>query len=506
MNGKDDQLVIRRPRLTVLGTGYLGATHAICMAELGYDVLGVDRDPGRIAKLTAGELPFYEPGLAELLARVQPTGRLQFSTNPRDAADFGDVHFLCVGTPQQPSSLAADTSHLRAAVQELAPHLQRECLVVGKSTVPVGTAGWVADALAELAPGRAHLAWNPEFLREGFAVTDTLRPDRLVFGVHDDYSLTLMEAAYQGVFDLAATEDREVPVVVTDFATAELTKVAANAFLATKISFINAVAELCDATGADVAQLARALGHDARIGHKFLRAGIGFGGGCLPKDVRALRARADELGMAATFRFLADVDEINQRRRLHAVAVTTQLLTEVVPPLLPAAAVTAPRARLHAHAAASTSPPRLCERTPDISAGKRRTLGHSWHRHRLSGAQIAILGATFKPGTDDVRDSPALDIAGQLHDCGADVRIYDPAGMDNARSTLPDVGYAVSAVEAVTGADIVLVLTEWDEFVRADPEELGSVVAHRRVVDGRNCLDAARWRSAGWLYRGMGRP
>ncbi|NUS72396.1 MAG: UDP-glucose/GDP-mannose dehydrogenase family protein [Corynebacteriales bacterium] len=440
-----------RPRLTVLGTGYLGTTHAICMAELGYDVLGVDCDAGKISKLDGGEVPFYEPGLAELLTRTLASGRLRFTTSAREAAEFGEVHFLCVGTPQKVGSLAADTSYLQSIVTELAPYLDRSALVVGKSTVPVGTAQWVENTLHAMAPAGQDitLVWNPEFLREGFAVNDTLRPDRLVYGIKGETTPALLDAAYQGIYDLAAAEQRELPVIVTDFATAELAKSAANAFLATKISFINAMAELCEASGADVVQLARALGHDARIGPKFLRAGIGFGGGCLPKDVRALRARAEELGVA--FGLLDEVDATNARRRTSAVTLALSLLD------------------------------------------------------KPSEAKVAILGVTFKPGTDDVRDSPALDIATHLVDHCAQVSIYDPVGMDNARSALPKANYTLSPLDAVQDADLVLALTEWDEISSIDPELLAPAVKQKRVIDGRNCLDARRWRNVGWQYHGMGR-
>jgi UDPglucose 6-dehydrogenase len=449
------QSIAQRPRLTFVGTGYLGATHAICMAELGYEVLGVDVDEAKIAKLAAGQVPFHEPGLDELLHRNLATGGLRFTTDPAEAAAFGDVHFICVGTPQKADSLAADMRYVEASVTSLAPHLDRKALVVGKSTVPVGTAEWVEGLVREHSPSHAavEVAWSPEFLREGFAVEDVLRPDRLVFGVKSDWAHEMLRRAYKGVFELASAEDREVPVVVTDFPTAELVKVSANSFLATKISFINAMAEVCEAAGADVTQLARAIGYDDRIGKKFLRAGIGFGGGCLPKDIRAFRARADELGVGGALAFLSDVDDINTRRRERAVALAA-----------------------------------------DLTGGS------------LSGAKVGVLGATFKPNSDDVRDSPALDVARQVADAGASVSVYDPEGADNARRDLPQVSYAVSMTEAVRDADVVMVLTEWEEFRHASPAALAAVVRSRKIVDGRNCLDQLVWRSAGWEYRGMGRP
>jgi UDPglucose 6-dehydrogenase len=304
------------------------------------------------------------------------------------------------------------------------------------------------------------VAWSPEFLQEGFAVEDVLRPNRVIFGVKSEWATGMLYAAHKGVFDLAVNEDREVPVVVTDFATAELVKVAANAFLATKISFINAMAEVCEAAGADVTQLARAIGYDARIGNKFLRAGIGFGGGCLPKDIRAFQARAQELGVGEALRFLHEVDLINQRRRQKVVQLSAELLDRSYGPA-----------------------------GPD-----------------LSGQRITVLGATFKPNSDDVRDSPALSVVRKLSRFGADVTVYDPEGIDNARREVSDVTYAKTLTDAVTGADLVCVLTEWEEFRNADPSALGELAAGRKVIDGRNCLDPAVWTSAGWEYRGMGRP
>jgi UDPglucose 6-dehydrogenase len=451
-----------RPRLTFLGTGYLGATHAICMAELGYEVLGFDVDEAKIAKLAAGEVPFHEPGLDELLRKNLANGRLRFSTDYAETADFGDVHFICVGTPQHADGMNADLTYVEAAVTGLAPHLTRKALIVGKSTVPVGTADWAAGIIGRhAAPGvDVELAWSPEFLREGFAVEDVIRPDRLVFGVRSDWARDLLFLAYKGVFELAATEDRDVPVVVTDFATAELVKVAANAFLATKISFVNAMSEVCEAAGADVTLLARAIGYDTRIGNKFLRAGIGFGGGCLPKDIRAFQARAQELGVGEALRFLHEVDLINQRRRHRVVQLAAELLDR---PAGPAG--------------------------PD-----------------LSGLSVGVLGAAFKPNSDDVRDSPAIAVARMLSKAGARVTVYDPEGIDNARRALPQVEYGYSVAEAVQGADLICVLTEWEEFRNLDPAAVGELVTARRVIDGRNCLDHTMWQAAGWECRSMGRP
>lgn len=453
---------VSRPRLTFIGTGYLGATYSICFAELGYEVLGVDVDARKVASLSAGEVPIHEPGLDDILRRNLAAGRLRFTTDYAQAAEFGDVHFICVGTPQRADGHGADLTYVESAVTSLVPHLTRQTLIVGKSTVPVGTASWVEQLVGKHAPAgvAVEVAWSPEFLQEGFAVEDVLRPNRVVLGVRSAWAHGMLLAAHKGVFDLAATEDREVPVVVTDFATAELVKHAANAFLATKISFINAMAEVCEVSGADVSQLARAIGYDDRIGRKFLRAGVGFGGACLPKDIRAFQNRAQELGAGEALRFLHEVDLINQRRRTKVVQLAAELLDR---PYGPAG--------------------------PD-----------------LTGFRIAVLGATFKPGTDDVRDSPALSITGKLARAGAEVVLYDPKGMANARLEQPSLCYAPSMAEAVTGADLVCVLTGWEEFRYADPQQLGELARGRRVIDGLNCLDQPLWTVAGWQYRGMGRP
>ncbi|MFB9468754.1 UDP-glucose dehydrogenase family protein [Nonomuraea salmonea] len=434
-------------RLTVIGTGYLGITHAACMADLGFDVLGLDVDADKIRRLNAGELPIHEPGLEPVLRRGLESGRLRFTTSYDEVAAFGDVHFICVGTPQKRGEYAADVTYMDNAIESLAPLLDRECLVVGKSTVPVGTAERVADKLARLAPagGEAELAWNPEFLREGFAVEDTLHPNRIVLGVRSERAEKILREVYEPIGD--------VPIVVTDFATAELVKTAANAFLATKISFINAMAEVCEAAHADVELLSEALSYDDRIGGRYLNAGLGFGGGCLPKDIRAFMARAGELGADQALTFLREVDAINMRRRARMVDLARELA------------------------------------------------GGSFH-----GCTVGVLGAAFKPNSDDIRDSPALDVAVTIGHQGGAVTVYDPIALDNARKAHPELNYGESAVEAVRGAHVVLLLTEWQEFIRLDPEELGAVVAARRIVDGRNALNAEAWRSAGWHYRALGRP
>ncbi|MGZ4496908.1 MAG: UDP-glucose dehydrogenase family protein [Nocardioides sp.] len=436
-----------KPRLTVIGTGYLGATHAICMAVLGFEVLALDRDLERVAALADGRVPFHEPGLPEMLRKALDSGRLRFTTDLAEVAAVGDVHFVCTGTPQQPGSYAADLSQVEGVVRDLAPLLERPCLVVGKSTVPVGTAERLAGLLADLAPvgAAAELAWNPEFLREGHAIEDTLKPSRLVLGVSSESARARLEDAFRPLLTAG------IPCITTDLATAELVKVAANSFLATKISFINAMAEICESTGADVHQLADALALDDRIGGRFLKPGLGFGGGCLPKDIRAFVHRAEELGRAESVSFLREVDAINQRRRCRTVDLVR------------------------------------------AQAGG-----------ELAGVRVCVLGASFKPHSDDVRDAPALDVARRLHEEGARVVVFDPQAMENARRTHPELEYAASTLAAAAGADVVAVLTEWDQFRGLDPERLGSVVAARSVVDARHALDSSVWRAAGWDYRALG--
>ncbi|MCA2319839.1 UDP-glucose/GDP-mannose dehydrogenase family protein [Mycobacterium intracellulare] len=438
-------------RCTVIGTGYLGATHAVGMAALGHDVLGIDIDPGKVAKLAGGDIPFYEPGLRKLLNENLAAGRLRFTTDYDAAADFADLHFLGVGTPQKKGEYGADLRHVYAVIDELVPRLTSSAVLVGKSTVPVGTAAELNQRAAALAPRGVdvEIAWNPEFLREGYAVQDTLRPDRIVLGIHQDS--VRAEAAVRELY--GPLLDAGVPFLVTDLQTAELVKVSANAFLATKISFINAISEVCEAAGADVSLLADALGYDPRIGRQFLNAGLGFGGGCLPKDIRAFMARAGELGADQALTFLREVDGINMRRRTRMVEL--------------------------ASAACGGS---------------------------LLGANVAVLGAAFKPESDDVRDSPALNVAGQLQLNGAAVNVYDPKALDNAQRLFPTLNYAVSVEEACERADAVLVLTEWRQFVELDPDDLAGGVRARVIVDGRNCLDTARWQRAGWRVYRLGAP
>jgi UDPglucose 6-dehydrogenase len=439
-------------RIAVIGTGYLGTTHAACMAQVGHNVLGVDNDPGKVAKLQSGEVPFFEPDLENAVKDNLASGRLRFTDSYEEAADFADVHFLTVGTPQSERNYGANLSYVNAAIDALSPHLNRPALIVGKSTVPVGTAERLAGRTRSIAPAGddIELAWNPEFLREGFAVRDTLHPDRIVVGVEDpDKSRSAKTLAE--LYGLLPTND-DIPFLVTNLATAELVKVAANAFLATKISFINAISEVCEATSADVTMLADAIGVDKRIGRGFLDAGLGFGGGCLPKDIRAFMTRADELGLGRVVAFLHAVDNINMRQRSRVVDATREICGS------------------------------------------------------LLGARVAVLGVAFKPNSDDIRDSPALDVAVQLQLQGASVSVFDPKAMDNAQQLFPTLNYALSTLDACRGADVVLILTEWDEFRKLQPKKLAAVTRSKRVIDARNCLDPESWRAAGWNYRGLGRP
>lgn len=431
-------------RIAVIGCGYLGAVHAAAMASLGYDTVGVDVDPVKVERLRRGEPPFFEPGLPELLRAGVDAGRLRFTTDVAEAAG-SDVVFLAVGTPQLAGSDAADLTYVDAAIRSLLPHLREGTLVAGKSTVPVGTAQRLADLIA---PTGARLAWNPEFLREGFAVQDTVAPDRLVYGVAagDDDAVAALDAVYATV--LARGTER----LVMSYATAELVKVSANAFLATKISFINAMAELSETVGADVTQLADAIGLDARIGRRFLNAGLGFGGGCLPKDIRAFQARAEELGHGHTLGFLREVDRINLRRRDRMAQLVDAELA------------------------------------------------------RVGGDRVAMLGLAFKPDSDDVRDSPALDVCRILEEGGRLVRAYDPEARSTAQRSMPSLEIVGSVADAVRGADVLALGTEWQEFRDLDPVVVATQTDARVVVDGRNALDAARWSAAGFKVVGLGRP
>lgn len=439
-------------QIAVIGTGYLGTTHAACMAQIGHSVLGVDIDPEKAAKLQSGEVPFFEPDLENAVKDNLASGRLRFTDSYEEAADFADVHFLTVGTPQNELHFGANLSYVNAAIDALSPLLNRPALIVGKSTVPVGTAERLAERTRSIAPAGdgIELAWNPEFLREGFAMQDTLRPDRIVVGVQprqESRAANTLRELYNPILT-----NGDIPFLVTNLATAELVKVAANAFLATKISFINAFSEVCEVASADVTMLADAIGVDKRIGRRFLDAGLGFGGGCLPKDLRAFMARADELGVGNVVPFFREVDNVNVRQRTRVVSATREICGSLV------------------------------------------------------GAKVAVLGAAFKPNSDDIRDSPALAVAHQIQLQGASVSVFDPKAMDNAQRLYPTFNYALSILDACKGADVVLVLTEWDEFQKMKPNNLASVTQSKRIIDARNCLDPQLWRAAGWNYRDFGRP
>ena len=431
-------------KLSVIGTGYLGATHAACMASLGFEVIGFDTEASKIDLLSKGKVPFYEPDLEELLAEQIKAGRLSFTKNIAELADI-DVHFICVGTPQVKGGNAADLTYVNSALESIAKIVKPGGLVVGKSTVPVGTATRLRNRLIELNP-KADLAWNPEFLREGFAVEDTLRPNRLVVGVTNDQSEKILKEVY------ATNLKENTPWVRADLPTAELVKVAANSFLATKISFINAMAEICEAAGGDVTILAKAIGYDPRIGNRFLQAGIGFGGGCLPKDIRAFMARAEELGAKQAVEFLKEVDAINLRARQRIIELVRKDLSE-----------------------------------------------------DLVGKKVAILGAAFKPDSDDVRDSPALDIAAQIQAAGAVVTVHDPKAIANAQKRFPALKFAEDINSTLKDAEIVLHLTEWKIYREISPAQVKSLVKTAIMIDGRNALDRDAWRAAGWKFRALGR-
>ena len=431
-------------KLSVIGTGYLGATHAACMASLGFNVIGFDTEAEKVALLSQGKVPFYEPDLEELLIAQLKSKRLSFTNKVEDLAD-ADVHFICVGTPQIKNGNAADLSYVNSALESIAKHVKPGGLVVGKSTVPVGTATKLRNRLLELNP-KADLAWNPEFLREGFAVEDTLRPNRLVVGVVNDSAEKILKEVF------ATNLKENTPWVRADLPTAELVKVAANSFLATKISFINAMAEVCEASGGDVTVLAKAIGYDPRIGNKFLQAGIGFGGGCLPKDIRAFMARAEELGASQAVEFLKEIDAINLRARQRIIELVRKDLSD-----------------------------------------------------DLVGKKVAVLGAAFKPDSDDVRDSPALDISAQIQAAGAHVTVHDPKAISNAQKRFPGLNFSQDINSTLMDAEIVLHLTEWKIYRDIDPKQVKKVVKTAIMIDGRNALDRDLWRSAGWKFRALGR-
>ncbi|WP_353711548.1 UDP-glucose/GDP-mannose dehydrogenase family protein [Arthrobacter sp. K5] len=446
-------------KISVIGCGYLGAVHAATLASMGHTVVGIDVDPARVEQLAGGRAPFFEPGLDELLRDGRATGRLRFSTAFADAAG-AQMHFLCVGTPQSKTSDGADLSYLVSASKSLLPHLSRGAAVVGKSTVPVGT----VDKLGRILAARPDvlLGWNPEFLRQGTAVKDTLVPDRLVYGVRGGKEgafgrrsdgtqgaargvTAVLDAVYEPLLRAG------IPRLVCNFATAELIKSASNAFLATKVSFINAMSELCDAAGADVTELSEAMGMDPRIGNRYLHAGLGFGGGCLPKDIRSFRAQAQALEVRSVEDWMGVVDSINLGQRARTAEVAKE----------------------------------LC--------------GGS-----IAGRTVTVLGAAFKPDTDDIRDSPALDVALRLASAGAHVTVTDPKAINNSWMRFPQLRFEASAARALEGAELVLLLTEWAEYRDLSPAAVGQLVRRRTVLDARNVLDAAAWQAEGWTVRGLG--
>jgi UDPglucose 6-dehydrogenase len=429
--------------VSVFGTGYLGATHAACLAAEGHDVVGVDHDGERVSTLSSGHAPFREDRLDDLLAEGLASGRLRFTTDVAAAAG-ADVHFLCVGTPGNGTGL--DLSALRDVVAALTPLLVRPCTLVGRSTVPVGTARAVREVVQHGAPAGAEVgvAWNPEFLREGHAVEDSMRPHRIVVGVDSEDDLRRVEDVYRPWLD------RDVPFLRTNLPTAELAKLSANSMLAARVSMVNVLAELCEAAGADVDELLAVVGADPRIGHDFLQPGPGYGGSCLPKDLRALAATARDHDLPVAAALLDQTNAVNDWQRERAAEAAVALL--------------------------------------DGSMATRR---------------VAVLGAAFKAGSDDVRDSPALDVAERLSRRGAAVVVYDPA-VHHTGSTGLDA--ASSAEDACAGADLVVIATEWPEFSRLDPARLREVVARPRVIDLRRIIDRDRWRRAGWSVRTVGDP
>ena len=441
-------------KVTVIGLGYLGATHAVAMAEMGHQVIGIEADARRLGALQEGKLPFFEPGLDEALARVIASGKITFQAGHDESSKDADVHFLCVGTPQVTGSYAADTSYLFSAVDALAPYLSASAVGAGKSTVPVGTAKALTERLSKASGLKANLIWNPEFLREGTALEDSLRPDRIVIGVPegDSHSESVMRKVYEPILNSdTGSPAGQTPFLVMDVASSELVKVAANSFLATKISFINAMAEIAEVSGADAVRLAEAIGMDARIGSQFLRNGIGFGGGCLPKDIRAFMARANELGVGSAVDFLADVDAVNLRRR---------------------------------------------QRVVDIAKAE---LGD------LTGKTVLMLGAAFKPDSDDLRDSPALMVALKFAQAGSHVVIHDPMALHGVKENYPQLTPVDDIFEAAKGADIVVLGTEWKFYRELDAAKLASVVANKTVIDGRNALPYHSWQDAGWKVIALGR-
>jgi UDPglucose 6-dehydrogenase len=436
-------------RVSVIGCGHLGIPHAAAMAEIGHEVIGVDLDQTKIDRLNAGDCPIYEEGLPELLSTHTASGRLRFTTSLAEAAAFADVHFLAVGTPIDADGRSYDTGQVFGAARALAPHLTRPCVIIGKSTVTVGTTRDLAALLARLSPAgeSVEVVWNPEFLREGHAIEDTLRPDRIVAGVPSQHAEDVVREVY------APLLRNRIPLFVTDPPTAELIKGAANAYLGMKISFINGVADMCATAGADVHQLTEAIGVDPRIGRGGLNAGPGYGGGCLPKDVRAFTASARALGAHDAATLLRAAERVNEGRPAAALDLIEQ------------------------------------------------TLGRT-----VDGVRVTVWGASFKAGTDDVRESPALAIATLMHQRGAQVTVHDPHAVPTALVRHPELDYTESLEESAKGAELIVLATEWPQFRDADPKALAALVTVPVLVDLRNLLHADVWRTAGWTVRQLGRP
>ena len=432
-------------KIGVVGLGYLGVTHAVAMAKLGHEVIGIEPDLNKLNRLRSGRVPFFEPGLQEALIEVTEGGRLSFQKAHDERSASSGLHFICVGTPQLSGSHAADTSYVFSAARELAAVISQDAIVAGKSTVPVGTASLLKKEMSEIAGFEVNLAWNPEFLREGTALEDSLKPDRIVVGSWNEHSVEKLRSVYEPIIKSGT------PFISLDVATAELVKVAANSFLATKISFINAMAEVAEVSGADTVALAEAIGYDERIGKKFLRNGVGFGGGCLPKDIRGFIARAEELGVGSAVDFLRDVDQVNLRRRDRVVELAQQELSDV------------------------------------------------------TGKQVLVLGISFKPDSDDLRDSPSLDVALRLQALGAKVRVHDPMALGALGDRHPQLERTDDLEAGLRNADRVILGTEWAEYRALDPATIGDLVANKLVIDGRNVLDVTSWQAAGWRLIALGR-
>lgn len=431
--------------VTVIGLGYLGATHAVAMAEFGHTVIGIEPDESKLRAFREKKLPFYEPGLEEALSKAVDSGKLTFQSEHSESSRTAHAHFICVGTPQSEGSYAANTSYVFAAGAELAKWMGADSVVIGKSTVPVGTAAKLKTEMSQIAGFDVDLIWNPEFLREGTALEDTLRPDRVVIGGGTSNGISTLKEIYEPIIKAGT------PFLEMDLQTAELVKTAANSFLATKISFINAMAEIAEVSGADTVKLAEAIGLDERIGKQFLRTGIGFGGGCFPKDIRGFISRAEELGVGDALDFLRDVDAINLRRRQRVIDLLNKELGTV------------------------------------------------------AEKKIFVLGAAFKPNSDDLRDSPALAVATKLKSLGANVFIHDPKAGEHVKQSNPELNVVDNLAEGFSMAHAVVLATEWDEYKQVDPQLSGTLMAQKVVVDGRNVLDVEAWRNAGWKIYALGR-